>query len=313
VTLIELLVVIAIIAILMGLLLSAVMRVLTVKSRAETSARITAINNGVTTLKAGTSRYSAKYIPPGRWEPGTDPNFPTPGWYPFRLQNTYPSAAPGITTTAGLATCNSFEAQYIIQVFNLRPQQDPSNNNYPMLLNLAGYDQNGKPNSLNAQLDANQTLTFFLTGMPQVSGTQAIFTGFSTNPAAPFTPRATPDEPRLGPMLDLGGGGSNSKYAVDQTTGFARLLDAYGNPFVYFAPLNGLRNLNYGGYNTVPPGSGMPKPYSTNGQFENADGFQLISAGRDNMFGTTGDWANVGPQGSDDQANFSPNVLGAGK
>ena len=298
------------------------MRVLLVRQRAETTARITAINNGITTLKANPNQYSAKHIPPGRWDTVNG----VTGWYPFRLQNRYAASAPGVTVdTSGYATGNSFEAQYLIAMFNLRPLQDSNGN--PELLDLGwgiipGQTRANLPNG-KIPLDANQTLTFFLTGIPSPlptnppSSSAYVFTGFSTDPTRPFLPPATASEPRLGPVLDLGGGGSNSKFAVDPTTGFARLIDAYGNPFAYFAPLNGVRNQNYGGCNTfILTGNPIPVAYSQNGLgqvFENADGFQLISAGKDGLFGSTGNWANVGPHGQDDQANFSPNTLGAGK
>jgi prepilin-type N-terminal cleavage/methylation domain-containing protein len=328
-TLVEILVVIAIIAVLMGLLLSAVMRALAVKQRADTLARITAINNGVSTLKSGGGAFSAQYIPPGRWDTVVVNGTAVTGWFPFRLQNTYPGAAQGVTTTSGgLATVWSFEAQYIIRTLNVRTQVDTNGNPslpdlgwglYPPL-NPTGSRVAFPSASGQILLDANQTLTFFLGGITNplptspATSTGYMFTGFSTNPYQPFTPFATASEPRHGPLLDLGG---SQKYAVDATTGFPRLTDAYNNPFAYFAPLNGIANQNYGGYNvtSIPTGNPIPLPYSQGGLgqvFENANGFQLISAGANGLFGATGNWAAVDQNGQDDLCNFTSNVLGAG-
>jgi prepilin-type N-terminal cleavage/methylation domain-containing protein len=303
-TLIEILVVISIIAVLMGLILAGVSRVLIVKQRAETLARITAINNGMTTQKGGGS-WTLPYIPPGRYEPTANPGagIPSPGWYPFRLRDQYLLSPP-----AGQPGLYSFEAQYITTVFNVRPQLNSATGNVEIAtLGLPG---------LHVDLDANQTLTFFLTGIVSPFPSTApfsptlAFTGFSTNASYPFTPRVTPDEPRRGPVVDLGG---SQKYLVDATTGFPRLIDAYGNPFAYFAPLNGQSNKYYnnGGYNVV--NGPVPIPYSTNGQYENASGFQLISAGKDGLFGATGNWSALDQNGQDDQANFAASILGAGK
>jgi prepilin-type N-terminal cleavage/methylation domain-containing protein len=289
-TLIELIVVIAIIATLMGLLMSAVMRVLVVRQRAETTARMTAINNAHTAIKGNTS-LAIKYIPPGRFDTATRT------WQPFRLRNSYSATPTG--SDPGLY---SFEAQYIIQALNVRLEPNPGTGTME-IVNL------GWP-GLDAQLDANQTLTFFLTGVPQVSGQDATVTGFSTNAMRPFAPRATPTDQRRTSSLDLGG---SRKYEVG-SNGFLRLVDAHGMPFAYFAPLDGVRNKEYGGYNdTLFALQGTVRAYGTNGQFENADSFQLISSGRDKKFGASGNMAAVDQTGTDDQSNFSTNQLGAGK
>jgi prepilin-type N-terminal cleavage/methylation domain-containing protein len=288
VTLIELLVVIGIIATLMSLILAAVGKVRDAGVRAETTARISATNSAIGTFKGSQSFGQVKYIPPGRLDTTTTP----PTWQAFRLRNQYATpAGPGEPDQF------SFEAQYLQQVFGGGRGLD--------LTDLGYRDASGQPN-LAVNLDANQTLTFFLAGIPEVVGTNAVFTGFSTNPQRPFIRRATTDETRKGPILDLGG---RQKYVIE-ANGFASIIDAYGRgtQFAYFSAYDGQQNKYYGGYN--------PKfavtAYSRNGQFENPSGFQLISAGKDGIFGATGNWVALDVFGADDQANFSPALLASG-
>ncbi len=292
ITLIELLVVIAIIAVLMSLLVSAVMRTMVVSPRTETTARMTALNHAVNTFKNHESFGRVNYIPPGRFEPG--PN-PPRGWYAFRLRNTYPPAG---TAQPGEPDDMSFEAQYLQKVFG---------GGRGLNFGDLGYRNASNQPILRADLDANQTLIFFLTGIPEVVGNDALFTGFSAHPQQPFTRRASTSETRRGegPMLDMGG---RRKYEID-ANGFARIIDGFGNPYLYFAAREGKTNLDYGGYNPLAP---SVLPYSRNGQFENAQGFQLISAGKDGVFGQNGDWTRVSPGGEDDQSNFSSALLGSG-
>ena len=294
-TLIELLVVISIIAILTSLLVAGVMRVRAVSKRADSSARIAGIGTGIGTFKSSQSFGQAKYIPAGRLENGV--------WLPFRLRNSYPD-----TAAAGEPNANSFEAAYLQQVFG-----GGSGLN---LLDLGYRDASGQPN-LKVDLDANQTLTFFLCGFPEFDAEgNAVFTGFSSHPNQPFTRRLSTDEARRGPVLAEMGG--SRKYLIDPTNKFARLIDAYGNPFAYFAAYNGMANKYYGGYgndklvNEKGQAMGAVKPYNSGAQFEHPSGFQIISAGQDGLFGTTGNWKVVDEVGKDDQANFSSNPLGAG-
>ena len=275
-TLIELLVVISIIAILMGLLISGVMKVLDVRPKAETSARFTSINSAI---GAFTSERHVAYIPAGQHNPATGA---TVG--PFRLRNSYP-AAPA----AGQPGRDSFEAQYISQLFGSR-------------LNLDDLGNSG----LSADLDANQTLLFFLNGIPTTPDAQGnvAFTGFSANPQAPFAAIVTTGESRLGPYMPSL---SRKHYAPD-SSGFVRQIDGYGNPLAYFVAYNKKPGL-YGGHNPYPT---TPKPYKSGSGYVNANGFQIISAGKDGKFGATGDWAAADANAKDDLANFSTNFLGAG-
>ncbi|WP_439621756.1 type II secretion system protein [Gemmata sp.] len=138
-------------------------------------------------------------------------------------------------------------------------------------------------------LDANQTLCFFLTG-----GTVTNFTGFSSNPAQPFSKVGTT---RKGPWLE-----PNMKM-YDQATG--RILDVYGIPYAYFAAVGGKQ----GAYAGQTFGTLTPYTTGTPARFMNESGFQIVSAGRDKTFGTGGGLP-ASQAGEDNQSNFSKYLLG---
>jgi len=282
-TLIELLVVISIIAVLMGLLLAAVMKARAVGPRTDTVSRMSAIGNGIGQFKA---QYNVTYIPAGQVD--INPSSSTYGQVigPFRLRNSYPA-----TPAPGQPGMNDFEAQYIAQVFGANVN----------LSNLTG------GTSLSGNLDANQTLLFFLNGITTTNGSGVSFQGFSRNPQQPFTPWANPTEDRRKPLLDI----SNKHYAVD-SSGFARLVDGWGHPFAYFVSYNGKANY-YGGWNplAVTPSNALVTPYTNGTTYVNPSGFQIISAGEDGVWAPGGNWTTIGSH-VDDRANFSNANLGAG-
>lgn len=306
-TLIELLVVMSIIAVLMGLLLAAVMKARAVGPQADTTSRIAAINNGIGQFKA---QYNVKYIPAGGSLNTSNGTYGSG----FQLRNTY--------STVTNPSINSFEAQYIAQVFGSGVvQPDPAHPGQVwMSLGNPVYD------TLAQNLDANQTLLFFLNGVAVPGGpgsTGVLFTGFSQNPQMPFQPPQTQGEIRKNPVLDV----SNKHYLIDSTGYFPRLVDGWGIPFAYFVSYNGRQGL-YGGWNPapgynapVPPAytsNVLVAPYTTKAGYVNPMGFQIISAGADKTFGpggAGGNWENIGAAGKfaqDDRANFSNSNLGAG-
>ena len=322
-TLIEMLVVISIIIVIMSLLLPAVMKVSDAGDRAENRARLLAINTALNTVKGNSAFGNATYIPAGR--PIFDANGRITGSAPFRLRAEYPVSAVGTEPNV-----SSFEAQYLIARFNI-----PIDDNRGI-----GGPYNGKPavglcgdgSKINADLDANQTLTFFLGGIPEADGSgKATFPGFSTNPAAPFTKRGQIDDPRKTTGIDLGGGGK-PKYAlsspgVGSPTGgsvpFARLLDAYGTPYAYFCAFNGQTNKYFGFYHAADYATLIPSTpagatilaYRTGGNatdpYENPNGYQLISAGKNRVFGVTGNTKDIKREGEDDLTNILEKQLGS--
>jgi prepilin-type N-terminal cleavage/methylation domain-containing protein len=304
-TLIELLVVIAIIAVIMGLLLAAVMQVLGTGPKADTIARLTNTGSAIGTFKA---ERQAKYIPAGSVD--INPTLSSGAANPtygqvvgkFRLRNSYTA-----TTTPDL---NSFEAQYIASVFGSR-------------VNLANL---GNTNTFGGDLDANQTLLFFLNGIqtPDGQGNTA-FTGFSSNSQQPFiTASVGAGESRKGPYLEL----NRKRYEVDTTNNFARLLDAYGSPFAYFVAYNGkpgVYDQNAAGLIANTYANGTALPYKNGGRYVNESGWQLISAGKDKTFKDPTlvtpptfflDWSNLDQNkvgdSRDNLANFSTTFLSAG-
>lgn len=284
-TLVEVLVVMAIIAILVGILFVALGPSLGVGTRGDTSSRMQAIENAVGTFK---SERSVPYIPAGTVDvnPASATFQRVTG--PFRLRNSYTS-----TTNPN---DQSFEAQYITRVFGR--------------VNLA--DLGGGAN-FTGDLDANQTLLFFLNGIQEVDARGDIaFRGFRKG-QQPFAAYQS-GENRLGPYLDI-----NKKH-VETTAAFARLVDGWGVPFAYFVAYNGkpaavtnpLSNSAYFGWNPAPIWNGLNGPYFTNTSYVNPNGFQLISAGPDKRFSPGGNWSTYQLGSSDDRANFATDAIGAG-
>lgn len=293
ISLIELLVVIAIIATLMGLVLSAVMRVLDVGPRGDTTSRMAGIGNAIGTFK---SKYNVAYIPGGRIDDNpllangnNNPNYgvTVDGFYLCRYY-----------TSATNPSDTSFEARYIKQVF-------PN-------ANLADLGS-GVP-STPVRLDANQTLLFFLNGVQSYDTTNQTyaFRGFSKNPGQPFAPFTGPED-RIPPMLDI-----SNKHVMPGPNNFAWLVDGWKRPFAYFVAFNGkvAKAGQYGGWHGSPHPANGVLPYTSGtgsaAGYVNPQGFQIISAGKDGAFGPGGNWGGGGGPGADDRGSFSTNNLGAG-
>jgi prepilin-type N-terminal cleavage/methylation domain-containing protein len=169
------------------------------------------------------------------------------------------------------------------------------------------------------RLEGDQCLVFFLAG---INGT-----GFSTNKSNPTLLGGQ----RKGPFID---NLDQGRLVLLHGNPFPSYLDAYYNvqappgvslkPYLYFS--SGLRTNGYNGTQpgdcpsfAIPPGPApMPFINPANGRFYNADSYQIISAGRDHLFGPGGLWsvanadAYATTPGGDDLTNIHGNQMGAG-
>jgi len=256
-TLIELLVVILIIAILVSLTVVVIGKVRVRAKVAATAADMAQIASAIGTYK---SKMNVQYIPScGGGTNGT-----------FRLRRQYAGNEP--------------EAVYLKSV-------------WPQLPGCTGIATEFTGITRDSDLDANQTLVFFLTG-----GDQTNFQGFSTNRTNPFTtPSAGSTESRIGPFLTFPDNrylpGSNVPGA-DKTR--PALLDLFGAPYAYFAfnpmvntykfPVHDTKSNTYsytGDQGYVFNGTTVT-PYIVNSKYLEPKGFQIISAGDNGKDETSG-------------------------
>ena len=301
-TLIELLVVIAIITILMGLLLAGVMALFS--KGPETQDR-----SDISQMTAALQEFKAKY-----------------GFYPpsrLWLSNSLAVYQQGVANGDPLAI-NSLKVLGTM---------------FPNMVwqgQVIDWTGNGNANSLPAQgviLEGDQCLVFFLGGIP---GPGPSCTGFSTIKANPTivggerTRKLFEFQP--GRLTNVFHSGSPFYSYLNPWTDHAK-------PYAYFSPERLGQNKYTSGLGTglgiVPAYRNSDcrtiavNPYiSTTGAtatFINPTGFQLISAGKDGVFGlsstanspvtvwTQNNTAGINQYGQDDIANFSQAILGAGQ
>jgi prepilin-type N-terminal cleavage/methylation domain-containing protein len=176
-------------------------------------------------------------------------------------------------------------------------------------------------------LEGEQCLVFYLGGIPTTPGLGGFSPqGFSTNnmnPAMPGGKRKGPyytfQVARLVPLTSYNPAASPFPVYLDPWQ-----VKIGPKPYAYFSS-NGINN-GYTGANCVSIGAA---PYFITGttQFTNPNTYQIISAGKDGVFGTAG-WIPASgvppvppsnpnaagqPAGADDQANFSSTLLGQGQ
>jgi len=313
VTLIEILVVIAIIVILVSLLMAGVMRARIAGVRTENATRIQEISEAITRCKGD---LKLSYIPSEPINTTVPPGSAGPPLAPvgFLLRGKYIGNEP--------------ELRILLRAF---PNMNTYANQLAVnpALTLAAAEDNGYTGP-DVLLDANQVLTFFLAGVGDQAGTTNFGMGFSNNPKKPFTPVQTAAETRKGPWVQ-----NNLKYFALPPPTYAPytptrpwLIDVRGNPFAYFAAIDGKTN-NYYKIPATPPttpqtyttqtftfGAGTISPFQSPGstpanlKFINENGFQIISAGYDKVFGVGGTDLPAHFAGEDDQANFSKTLLG---
>ena len=172
------------------------------------------------------------------------------------------------------------------------------------------WNGNGRLDNGRRVLEGHECLVFFLGGIPQRSGGNVAMTGFAANSSNPT--RARNGRPaRIGPFFQF-----NTARLVDtDNDGFLSYQDGYErNVYAFFAAG---RTANSYGRNDNQSLRVQPY-YSTvqNGQRQHIkpNSFQIISAGKDGVFGTNYQWQEgqgLTGAGSDNLSNFSNSRLGS--
>jgi prepilin-type N-terminal cleavage/methylation domain-containing protein len=284
-TLVELLVVIAIIAVLVSLFVGAAVQILNKIDEVKTRNDIEQMSMSLVNFETKTG---VDYIPSR-----------------FVLCETQAAYFAGMSNpNPALAELYSDSYTYLNRVFNNRINWNTVNTPPTPNPQWAGIDWNGDTlQSPDVILEGDQCLVFFLGGFNT--------SGFSNGPNP-----ALPGGDRFGPFFDF-----KLNRLVDPgratSPGYRVYIDAYGrSPYVYFSSYK-VRNgyTRYAGLGSdcslVPQG-----PYNDGaGNYYNPDTFQIISAGRDTVFGPGGPWTPatapaIAPAGKDDMANFYDKFLG---
>ena len=320
-TLVELLVVIAIIAVLMGLLVPAVMRLMTKGPEVQVQSEISQLATAIENFK---KTYNVSYIPS---------QIKLCEFYQDYNQN------------------NQLDKDSITYLLMLWPnlmQPDPASPGNGPIWRYGGIDWSGTGIQTNGWaapsrfwvLEGHQCLVFFLGGIP-IQGTPAGVMGFSSrdyDPAATgisgWGQKAQPTG-RKGPFFEF----KSDRLVKISTAGtqkngalFYSYVDPFGTnkPYLYFSNY-GTRN----GYNSpltskYPTGDNAafgPAPYGVQPYYErntpvvflNPSLFQILSAGADGNFGPGGQYTSATAGGlptaaKDDHSNFTNGaVLAAGQ
>jgi prepilin-type N-terminal cleavage/methylation domain-containing protein len=286
-TLIELLVVIAIIAILMGLLLAAVMKVLGKGPEAVTRSEITGLANAIGAFQ---QEFNVKYMP-SRFMICENGSWPT---------------------TGANAQLSQDSQVFLQQMFGKRFSPSTS----------LDWNNDGTISTTPLILEGQQCLVFFLGGIPQTTGTLGTL-GFSTDPTNPTNNTAT----RRGPFYEFK---SNRLRTASNGNGFLEYIDGFKSsqanaPYAYFSSYkitNGYARYASTGTSDCQSLGVAPYIQSITGSaasptinFFNPNSFQIISAGKDGVFGPGLLWSPStgyasGNAGADDFSNFSSLRLG---
>lgn len=329
-TLVELLIVIAIVGVLASLLLVGLSAARRSARRAQAVVEIGQVAAAVTTYK---SKLNASYLPAFR--PATvGPNPANPAATRFRLCSCYSDSA-GNPLTDGVGGPIWPEIVYLRSLFPQMSLVDnglrmPNNAGLPKFVINGVFTPTLPPGTDTVprqDMDPAQCLLFFLTGNVFTN-----FQGFSTNRLQPFT-ASTGADTRVGPFLEDVKGNKVffAKDAADNPTEAGRFLDPWKTPYAYFAydpalnsyPVNAAApaNLAWPPAGATHPTSNDPMApngvlaYVSGSRHENQKGFQIISAGADEVFGGGGVWvAGQGDYvsnavGGDDLSNFNQGPL----
>jgi prepilin-type N-terminal cleavage/methylation domain-containing protein len=330
-TLLEILIVLLIIGILVTMLLTGVNKVLQRVDETTTHADISGLSSAHGSAR---TEFNLEYIP---------------SFLVLREDNNYTAVSP-------YSAYYPRTLQILERMFGKRLQLPV----YNAATNTGGTDWNndGTITQGDIILEGHHCLVFFLGGIPAPPGGTNACLGFAADPQFPAL-ASTPGKQRRGPFFEfkarrlirdinppVAGTGSGN--------GFYYYLDPYGKgPFAYFSSgrngndycdagntlltrLTDCPSLNNGisSQFLYPYCSSISATASPPVQFVNPNGFQIISAGKDGLFGNMGlgtPALNVGPlpatapvwipaigwglwtplnPGGDDISNFSTNLLG---
>jgi len=293
-TLIELMIVVAIIAILIGLLLSAVMRVMGTSKVVETKSDIGQMESAIGTAK---TELNVNFLP---------------SLIILREDNQYwvnPAASPLIPKQRYQQTVADLK-----RIFGRRINLNPNSA-------IIDWNGDGTPGNGDANgewvLEGHECLVFWLGGIPSAPGNTPGCLGFSRDPTNPAK-GVTSNDPRYGPYFEFKSNRLVRNNGAIPGRNFLVYVDPYGsNCYAYFSCRKG-NDYTADMASTLNPSSIVPKPFVTgvqNGvvQYANPNGFQIISAGVDGLFGDFSLWSPTNgtsdPAGRDDLANFSRSLM----
>lgn len=173
---------------------------------------------------------------------------------------------------------------------------------WPHLGATVNWNGNGSTTDV-VTLRGDQVLVFALGGINQQ--------GFSTNAANPAAAFTTGSQ-RVGPFYTF-----PANRLVDVNgNGYPSFKDAWGkNVYAYFSTYAKLHGYNrYGSTDCTALGI---NPYIQSGsgattKYWNEKGVQIISAGKDGLFGNGGQWPPADADEYDNQSNLSKSLMGGG-
>ncbi len=164
----------------------------------------------------------------------------------------------------------------------------------------------GVPTGQTWVLQGDQCLVFFLGGTADAGGNRI---GWSTDGTDPMKQTGSRVSPFFAFPTDR-----LRVFSGPNRFGYPSFVDVIGSsPYLYFS--TGRADNNY--QNAITLAAGTITPYQISStRFANPTGFQIVSAGRDGVFGPGGlAWAGATgggatQAGADDLANFHPTLLG---